>query len=78
MKELIKNFDKKTFDTIIFTQKLAFFISIIGTIGLFVCLKFYSDIILYYASIAIFKTGLLASACSLLFGIIFNNIKSHY
>lgn len=78
MKELIKNFDKKTFDIIIFTQKLAFFISVVGTIGLFVCLKFYPDIILYYASIAIFRTGLLASCCSILFGIIFNNIKSHY
>ncbi len=75
MKELIKNFDKKTFDIIIFTQKISFFVSLIGIIGLFICLKFYADIYLYHTSIALFKSGLLGGVCSLCFGVFFDGFK---
>ena len=75
MKELLKDFDEKTFNIIIFTQKLSFFISLIGIIGLYICLNFYADIYLYDISIALFKTGLLGCVCSLCFGIFFNSYK---
>lgn len=75
MKDVIENFDDKTFNITIFTQKLSFFISMIGVIGLFICLRIYSDIILYYMSIAIFKSGILGGVCSLCFGIFFNSLK---
>lgn len=78
MKELITNFDKKTFNIIIFTQKLSFFVSLIGIIGLFICLKIYTDINLYYISIGIFKTGILAAVCSLCFGVFFNARKKGF
>lgn len=75
MKELFCDFDKKTFNITIFTQKLSFFVSLIGIIGLFICLRFYADINLYYISIAMFKAGFLGSICSLCFGVFFNGLK---
>ena len=78
MKDFITNFDEKTLKITFFTQKLAFFISLLGVIGLFICLKIYTDLNLYYISIAIFKTGILAAVCSLCFGIFFNIFKKRY
>ena len=78
MKELIKNFDEKTFNIILFTQKISFFVSLIGTIVLFVCFKFYADIYLYHISIALFKAGLLGGVCSLCFGIFFDSLKKGF
>lgn len=75
MKELLKDFDEKTFNIMLFTQKLSLFISLIGIIGLFICLEIFTDLYLYYFSIALFKTGLLGSVCSLCFGIFFNARK---
>lgn len=75
MKELIKNFDEKTFNILIFTQKISFFVSAIGIIGLYICLNFYADIYLYEISISLFKTGLLGGVCSICFGIFFNAFK---
>lgn len=74
MKNII-NFDKKTFDLVIKFEKISFLISLIGIIALYIFFKFYIDIKLYYISLDIFRTGLLAGVCSLCFGVFFNGLK---
>lgn len=69
------NLDKKTFNLILKFEKIAFFISAIGILILYIHLKFYIDNILYKIGIAIFKGGLITGISSFCFGIFFNGIQ---
>ena len=75
MKNMIFNLDKKVYDLIIKFEKISFFISLIGIIGLFVFLKFYINSIIYDISISLFKAGLFAGVCSFCFGMFFNGVN---
>lgn len=79
MKKEFFNFklDKKTIRLINIFQVISLIISIIGTITLYIFLKFFISFDLYEISIIIFRTGLLAGVSSLCIGIFFNGINNN-
>lgn len=61
------NLDNKAFKLILKFENISFLISLVGTIILYIHLKFYIDSSLYLIGIGIFKCGLIsgiASFCS--------------
>ena len=69
------NLDKKVLKLILKFEKISFIISVIGTIILYIYLKFYIDNILFYIGINIFKFGLISGISSFCFGVFFNSVK---
>lgn len=76
MRNELCKLDKKTFNLVMLFEKISFLISLIGIIALYIYWKYYIDIDLYYVSIIIFRTGLLAGICSFCFGIFFNGLNN--
>ena len=58
------NLDNKAFKLILKFEKISFLISFVGTIILYIHLKFYIDSSLYSIGIGIFKCGLISGIAS--------------
>ena len=69
------NLSKKAYDLIIKFEYISIFISLIGSLILYIHLKFFVDFILYEIGISIFQAGLMAGVCSFCFGVFFNEIQ---
>ena len=71
------NLSKKTYDLIIKFEYISIVISLIGTLLLYIHLKFFIDFILYEIGISVFKAGLIAGICSFCFGVFFNGVHKN-
>ena len=66
------NLDKKALNLILKFEKISFIFSLIGSLILYIHLKFYIDNILFEIGINIFKIGLISGISSFCFGTFFN------
>jgi len=73
--DLNLNLSKKAYDLIIKFEYISIFISLIGSLLLYIHLNFFVDFILYEIAINIFQAGLMAGVCSFCFGVFFNEMK---
>ena len=69
------NLDEKNYKLILKFETISFIISLIGSLILYIHLKFYIDTILFKIGVSIFKIGLIAGISSFCFGIFFNGIQ---
>ena len=76
IKKLNFKLDKKTFLLINIFQKISLLISFIGTIFLYIFIKYFISFDLYEISIIIFRTGLLCGVSSFCIGTFFNAINN--
>ncbi len=67
--------DKKSIFLINIFQKISLMISFIGTISLYIFLKYFISFDLFEISIIIFRTGLLCGVFSFCTGVFFNAIN---
>lgn len=71
------NLSQKAFQLIIKFEYISLLISFIGSLILYIHLKFYIDLVLYDIGISIFRGGLLAGICSFCFGVFFNGVQKN-
>ena len=69
------NLDEKALKLILKFENISFIISLIGSLILYIHLKFYIDSSLYTIGIGVFKCGLMAGVCSFCCGVFFNGVK---
>lgn len=69
------NLSQKAYNLIIKFEYVSFLISLIGSLFLYIHLKYFVDFILYKIGLSFFRAGLMAGVCSFCFGVFFNGIK---
>lgn len=77
-KNQFKNLDNKTIRLININNIISIIFCILGIILMYFHYKFYISELLFFGSITLFRTGLLISICSYIFGIVINQYKEKH